>query len=222
MSSVSRLEAVIFDYGAVLCHLPIAEQLDEFSAVARLARDEFWTVYLATRAPYDRGSLDARGYWNYFGERAGRKYSDTEIERLSELDINVWLSMNDSMLEVAREVRNAGITTAILSNMPADLMHVIRREADWLGLFDKHFFSCEIGAVKPEPEIYQYVVKSLQVAPDSALLIDDNPENIASARKFGMRALHFESFNGLVPKLAAELDGAGSAVMKLLKRRAKD
>jgi putative hydrolase of the HAD superfamily len=222
MSSVPRLEAVIFDYGAVLCHLPTAEQLDEFSAVARLARDEFWTLYLATRAPYDRGSLDARGYWNYFGERAGRKYSDTEIERLSELDINVWLSMNDSMLEVAREVRNAGITTAILSNMPADLMHVIRREADWLGLFDKHFFSCEIGAVKPEPEIYQYVVKSLQVAPDSALLIDDNPENIASARKFGMRALHFESFNGLVPKLAAELDGAGSAVMKLLKRRAKD
>jgi len=222
MSSVSRLEAVIFDYGAVLCHLPTAEQLDEFSAVARLTRDEFWTLYLATRAPYDRGSLDARGYWNYFGERAGRKYSDTEIERLSELDINVWLSMNDSMLEVAREVRNAGITTAILSNMPADLMHVIRREADWLGLFDKHFFSCEIGAVKPEPEIYQYVVKSLQVAPDSALLIDDNPENIASARKFGMRALHFESFNGLVPKLAAELDGAGSAVMKLLKRRAKD
>ncbi len=149
MSSVPKLQAVIFDYGAVLCHLPTAEQLDEFSSVARLPRDEFWTLYLGTRAPYDRGSLDARGYWSYFGERAGRKYSDTEIARLSELDISVWLSMNDSMLELAREVRNAGLTTAILSNMPADLMHVIRREADWLGLFDKHFFSCEIGAVKP-------------------------------------------------------------------------
>lgn len=222
MSSLPKLQAVIFDYGAVLCHLPTAEQLDEFSSVASLVRDEFWTLYLATRTPYDRGSLDARGYWNYFGERAGRKYSDAEIAHLSELDIYVWLRMNASMLEVAREVRNAGITTAILSNMPADLMHVLRREADWLGLFDKHFFSCEIGAVKPEPEIYQHVVNSLQVAPDTALLIDDNPENIASATKFGMRALHFESFHALVPKLAAELDGAGSAVMKLLKRRAKD
>jgi len=222
MSSVPKLQAVIFDYGAVLCHLPTAEQLDEFSSVARLARDEFWTLYLATRAPYDRGSLDARGYWKYFGEQAGRKYSDAEITRLSELDISVWLSMNDAMLELAREVRNAGITTAILSNMPADLMHVIRREADWLGFFDKHFFSCEIGVVKPEPGIYQHVVNSLQVSPQSALLIDDNPENIASAKAFGLRALHFESFHGLIPKLAAELDGAGSAVMKLLKRRAKD
>ena len=222
MSSVPKLQAVIFDYGAVLCHLPTAEQLDEFSSVARLARDEFWTLYLATRAPYDRGSLDARGYWKYFGEQAGRKYSDAEITRLSELDISVWLSMNDAMLELAREVRNAGITTAILSNMPADLMHVIRREADWIGLFDKHFFSCEIGVVKPEPGIYQHVVNSLQVAPQSAMLIDDNRDNIASAKAFGLRALHFESFNALVPKLAAELDGAGSAVMKLLKRRAKD
>ena len=222
MSSVPKLQAVIFDYGAVLCHLPTAEQLDEFSSVARLARDEFWTLYLATRAPYDRGSLDARGYWKYFGEQAGRKYSDAEITRLSELDISVWLSMNDAMLELAREVRNAGITTAILSNMPADLMHVIRREAEWIGLFDKHFFSCEIGVVKPEPGIYQHVVNSLQVAPQSAMLIDDNPDNIASAKAFGLRALHFESFDGLVPKLAAELDGAGSAVMKLLKRRAKD
>jgi putative hydrolase of the HAD superfamily len=222
MSSVPKLQAVIFDYGAVLCHLPTAEQLDEFSSVARLARDEFWTLYLATRAPYDRGSLDARGYWKYFGEQAGRKYSDAEITRLSELDISVWLSMNDAMLELAREVRSAGITTAILSNMPADLMHVIRREADWIGLFDKHFFSCEIGVVKPEPGIYQHAVNSLQVAPQSAMLIDDNPDNIASAKAFGLRALHFESFDGLVPKLAAELDGAGSAVMKLLKRRAKD
>ena len=222
MSSVPKLQAVIFDYGAVLCHLPTAEQLDEFSSVARLARDEFWTLYLATRAPYDRGSLDARGYWKYFGEQAGSKYSDAEITRLSELDISVWLSMNDAMLELAREVRNAGITTAILSNMPADLMHVIRREAEWIGLFDKHFFSCEIGVVKPEPGIYQHVVNSLQVVPQSAMLIDDNRGNIASAKAFGLRALHFESFDGLVPKLAAELDGAGSAVMKLLKRRAKD
>ncbi len=211
----------MFDYGAVLCELPTTEQLDEFSSVARLPREQFWKLYLATRAPFDRGSLDAPGYWRYFGERAEREYSAQEIQRLSELDVSVWRRMNPSMLALVGEVRKAGLQTALLSNMPADLMQIIRREERWLDLFDQLFFSCEIGAVKPEREIYEHVVTSLGVEPQASLLIDDNPDNIAAAKAFGMRALHFESFRALIPQLAAELDGAGPAISKLLAREAK-
>jgi putative hydrolase of the HAD superfamily len=217
----SKVQAVVFDYGAVLCELPTTEQLDEFSAAARLPREQFWKLYLSTRAPFDRGSLNAPGYWRYFGERAERQYSTEEIQRLSELDVSVWRRMNPSMLALVGEVRDAGLKTALLSNMPADLMMVIRREERWLDLFDQQFFSCEIGAVKPEREIYEHVVKSLGVEPQASLLIDDNPDNISAARAFGMRALHYQSFSALIPQLAAELDGAGPVISKLLQHKAQ-
>jgi putative hydrolase of the HAD superfamily len=216
MPSSQKLQAVIFDYGAVLCHLPTEAQLDHFSAVAGLPREEFWKLYLATRAPYDRGTLDARGYWNYFGQRAGRAYSEEQHTELAHLDIAVWRSLNPSMLRLANEVRKARLKTALLSNMPRELMHAIRAEDDWLHLFDKHFFSCEIGAVKPEPAIFRFVVDALGVTPDQALLIDDNTDNIAAAKQFGVRALWFENFKALVPQLAAELDGAGAAIRSLV------
>jgi len=100
-------------------------------------------------------------------------------------------------------------------------MEVIRREERWLDLFDQLFFSCEIGAVKPEREIYEHVVKSLGVEPQASLLIDDNSDNTAAATAFGMRALHYQSFSALIPQLAAELDGAGPAISKLLAREVK-
>lgn len=55
-------------------------------------------------------------------------------------------------------------------------------------LFDKVYYSFVVGHRKPDPEIFLKVIGDNDLKPAETLFIDDNPENIAAARKLGLRA----------------------------------
>lgn len=55
-------------------------------------------------------------------------------------------------------------------------------------LFEHRFLSFELGAVKPDLEIYRTVIDRLAVAPEHVLFLDDNPLNVDGARRAGLRA----------------------------------
>jgi glucose-1-phosphatase len=54
--------------------------------------------------------------------------------------------------------------------------------------FDAIFASHLLGYRKPEPEIYQAALSTLDLQPEEALFIDDMPENVEAARRLGMHA----------------------------------
>jgi len=56
------------------------------------------------------------------------------------------------------------------------------------GYFDWTFVSHELGATKPEPEIYQAVIARMEIAPEHTLFLDDRIENVIAARTHGFRA----------------------------------
>lgn len=55
--------------------------------------------------------------------------------------------------------------------------------------------SCSIGFVKPQKEIYLYAQKKAHVPHESILFIDDQPENIETAQKFGWSTILFNTEN---------------------------
>lgn len=57
-------------------------------------------------------------------------------------------------------------------------------------LFDKMWFSFEIGLIKPDPEIFRYVLKDQNLVPEETLFIDDTAEHVASAATLGIQAYH--------------------------------
>ena len=61
MNQVSQatIDAVVFDYGGVLCHPPATSEIDGLALTFGLPRDKFWRMYGRLRGPYDRGSIDA-------------------------------------------------------------------------------------------------------------------------------------------------------------------
>lgn len=44
---------------------------------------------------------------------------------------------------------------------------------------------------KPERAIYALICDRMQIEPPESVFLDDNAENIAAARAFGMEAVHF-------------------------------
>ena len=56
-----------------------------------------------------------------------------------------------------------------------------------LKMFDYVFLSFEIGLRKPDREIYEYVLKSIQTTPNNVLFIDDYINNIQGAKECGIQ-----------------------------------
>jgi HAD superfamily hydrolase (TIGR01493 family) len=61
--------------------------------------------------------------------------------------------------------------------------------------FRYQYLSHEIGMIKPDPEIFEYVLRDLGVPPERILYLDDNPECVEAALKFNLRAAKARGLN---------------------------
>jgi putative hydrolase of the HAD superfamily len=57
-------------------------------------------------------------------------------------------------------------------------------------LFERNFYSHEMGMRKPNPQIYLEALREAELIPEETLFIDDMEENIEAARTTGMQVLH--------------------------------
>lgn len=196
------LRAVIFDYGEVLCTPdPVAGR--NLLALTGLDASSFDRLYWADRRDYDLGRVDARGFWMRFAERAGLTFTPAELAGLIESDVLLWTHVSEPMLAWAAALQEAGLATAILSNMVPDVLRYMRQEFAWLRHFTQLTWSCEVGMAKPDPAIYLYTCEKLGVAPADALFLDDREENVRGAEQVGLPALRFTSIDQLRRDLAA-------------------
>ncbi|MGA7884222.1 MAG: HAD family phosphatase [Acidobacteriaceae bacterium] len=195
--------AVIFDYGEVLC-TPDPAAYRNLLALTGLEAAVFERFYWIDRRDYDLG-LDGREYWSRFAAHAYLTFDAAKVAALIENDVLLWTHLSEPMLAWAAALREAGIATAILSNMVPEVLRYMRQEFAWLGDFAQLTFSCELGIVKPDPQIYHYTCEKLRIAPADALFLDDKPENVRGAEAAGLAALRFTG----IPQLRADLAARG-------------
>jgi putative hydrolase of the HAD superfamily len=63
--------------------------------------------------------------------------------------------------------------------------------------FDRHLSSHELGALKPDREIFVRAVRELDAAPDRILFLDDNELNVQGARAAGLHAERVQGPEGI-------------------------
>jgi putative hydrolase of the HAD superfamily len=201
-------KAVIFDYGHVLCD---PQPKADVEAMASLLQMDFRTFHDSSwryRLEYDEATLDPASYWNAVAQRV---LSREDVERLNDIDSSSWTHPNPVMPGWARQLRQAGLKTAILSNMPVTVRDAVERCA-WLPEFDSRTYSCDLRVTKPAPEIYQHCLAKLGIAAPETLFLDDRPENIRAAEALGMNGIVFTTAR----EAAAEIDQRFSIPIPLI------
>lgn len=56
--------------------------------------------------------------------------------------------------------------------------------------FDKMFISYKMGMVKPDPRIFETLIRETGIIPEETLFIDDSTANCRAAEEFGINTLH--------------------------------
>ena len=209
VNTPTEIRAVILDFGEVLCHLPTMEAVDPLARMFQMDSQSFFPIYLQSRGPYDRGDLLPAEYWEKFAADVGGKIDANTIDQIRQLDVDLWSRINDAMIQWVEQIHSAGFKTAILSNMPLDMVLHVRKNFAWISHFDHHIFSAEVRSIKPEPAIYRHCIEALAVRPSEALFIDDRDVNLEQARAAGIRVIRFES----VEQLRRELRALGFTIL---------
>jgi len=188
------LEALILDYGNVLTHPQPTDWCESVASLAGVPNEAFREAYWQHRHLYDAG-LPAAEYWGRVLETLGHSSRASEVDviigRFVEADVASWTQYREEVWDLAQSFRLHGGRTAFLSNGVVEAMARIRAERHLERWFDVVVVSCEVGAAKPEPVIFEMCLSRLGVKPSQALFVDDRIVNIEGAARLGIQTFHF-------------------------------
>lgn len=194
---------LVVDIGSVLFDFDPVRRLDLLAERTGLAPDELHRRLFASgfETQCESGAFTASEIRR---EVAGLIGFDGDLEELQAL----WTSAFSLDRGVLQSLAATGEVLAIFSNngpLFADCFDARFPEAaQW---FRHRYFACRLGARKPEDAAYEAVERGLKEAFDAApgdlLLIDDNPDNTATAARRGWQAHTFTDAAGLKAAVTA-------------------
>jgi putative hydrolase of the HAD superfamily len=187
------IKAVVFDYGQVISLPQDPAAVDRMAGIAGVERGRFESVLWALRDEYDRGTIDARGYYRKVFAELSLDIDMKRIDEIIETDFESWKNINMETTALMEKLKRAGYTVGILSNMPHDFLAWARETLPVFSLPQVGLFSCEVNLVKPEEAIYQKLLSMLGVkgvtSAGEVVFFDDKIENVESAGALGINAL---------------------------------
>lgn len=105
-------------------------------------------------------------------------------------------------VEILEEIHASRVRLLALSNWSHETFHIAERNYPFLNLFHGKVVSGFEKIKKPDPRIFQLLVKRFQVKPERALFIDDVAANIAAADALGFHGIRFQNPEALASDLA--------------------
>ena len=90
-------------------------------------------------------------------------------------------------------LKEQGYRVLYLSNFSGHVMGSNPQALDFVSHMDGGIFSCDINIIKPDTGIYTKLIEKYALIPEECIFIDDHRDNVAAARKCGMKAIKFES-----------------------------
>lgn len=195
------IEAVVFDIGNVLIEWQ-PERFYDARIGAERRKDLFSTVPLAEMNDnVDRGADFEASVTDL--ARAHPAWSD-EIMLWHDNWIDMASPAIDRSVRLLRALRARGVPVYALSNFGIRTFEIACMHYPFLTEFDQRYISGHIGAIKPEPAIYELLETTCGVAPGALLFTDDRGDNCEAALARGWQVHRFDGADGWAARLVAD------------------
>ncbi len=143
----------------------------------------------------DLGSISLEEMYSSICARIPAKYHGALKKCVYEWDYS--MVPVEGAKEFLNFVKREGYGVYILSNASLDFYSYFTRHFA-LDFFDGVVVSADIHIVKPDKEIYEYLLKKYSLKPEECLFIDDREDNVLAAKKLNINAYQFKNDYGSI------------------------
>lgn len=199
----SKIDVILFDFGGVLSEEGWKKGLSVIARINGLNTDRL--IQTAADTIYETGYITGKCaedvFWKALKEKTGIKGDSVSL--LHELMSRFVL--NQRMIDLAKQLKTAGLTVGILSDQ-TNWLDQINARYDFFKYFDHVFNSYHLGKGKRDASLFDDVAALLKTPPDRILFIDDDPGNVERARQKGWQAILYvnaDSYYSEMDKLLA-------------------
>lgn len=184
--------AVVFDFGGVLFDwnpFYLYRQFfnDDIDAVSEfLSEIEFldWNTQLDGGRPFAETISEVSARYPHYAELI-QMYDSRWIETLGK--------PIQGTVDILNSLKAAGYPLYALSNWSAEKFKLVRPLHSFLKEFDEIVISGEVKLLKPDPQMFQYLLDRCGREAKDCLFIDDHLPNIETANKMGFGTIQFRS-----------------------------
>lgn len=197
---MTAISHVIFDLGGVLVHVGEDRVARQWAALCGRTPAE---VQRAIFSPERKRPLESgRQTWDEFSAAVraelGLDVTHDEFTRV----FRTVLTPNEPIYGLVREL-GRHYSLGCCSNTSGPHWDEMQVSVPVVELFDPRVISCEVGHMKPGPEIYRMLAEQCGTAPARILFIDDAARNVEGARAAGLASIQFKNEAQLRDELRA-------------------
>lgn len=183
----SKIKFVYFDIGGVL-----VDWSRVFSTPARLfgiTSDDISRVFGENKEALTKGFMTAPEYW----EKCIEKY---DLKNAHSYDfLQAWVGDYRPITETHAFVKDIKprYKIGLLSNIYKGMLpFLLKTGAIPKIAYDQIVFSCDVGMMKPNLDIYELAAKRAGESPENILLVDDRQDYLDGAKRAGFQTFMFD------------------------------
>jgi epoxide hydrolase-like predicted phosphatase len=202
-SKQNEIKAVIWDMGGVLIRTEDRKPRTELAAKFGLTYEMLESVVYGSSSAVEAsvGLISAETHWARV-----KTLLKIQDDFLPEFKRAFWAGdkLDEDLVNRIDRLRPV-FKTGLLSNAWDDARQSAGKEFPFLHAFDVSVFSAEIKILKPDPAFYTWMLDKLCVGAESALFIDDMPENVNAANQIGIHGIQFVNRDQVIQDLQTYL-----------------
>ena len=192
------IKAVFFDLGGVIVRTEFQAPRQQLAERLGMEYDDLDKLVFNSDSGLRAamGEITSADHWASVLKRLKRPASELSTIRDEFFAGDI---VDRTLVEFIRSLRGK-YKTGLISNAWSDLRDFVAREK-FDDAFDKMIISAEVGAMKPEPKIFQTALEEFGVKPREAVFVDDFYINIEGCEKVGMKGIHFKDAESTLKQL---------------------
>lgn len=206
MPITSNINSIIFDLGGVIINLSPAKTYQAFSEMSGLPISQVEEMARTKQefSLYETGHLTDEDFRSFLRSSLALSVDD---EALDQAWNAMLLDIPQQRLQTLLRLKTK-YKTFLLSNTNAihlkafnKILMEVSGQVNFEQYFEKDYYSHEMGLRKPDPTIFEYVIREQRLHPAETIFLDDSSINLTGAAQAGLHIHHVTNADELFKEL---------------------
>jgi FMN phosphatase YigB (HAD superfamily) len=188
---------IFFDLGNVLLYFDHQKMFRQVADYCSLDFEQVQNLMLKYSDAYERGEVDSQFMYEEISRHASKKLDFNPLMHA----VSDIFQPNEAVISIAQQLKEQGHRLFILSNTCDAHFTFASTHFPFLKVFDGYILSYQVGARKPEKEIYEQALNIANCPHHKCFYTDDILAYIEAARSLNIDAEQYKTPHDLIQHL---------------------